>query len=58
MILNKYNIKYYQVFHDKKIKFKTNSNSEEQWKINLIQELLHSRDFEIYEPPNKSEMYF
>ena len=33
-------------------------NNLEQWKINLIRELLHSRDFEIYEPLNKNELEF
>ena len=45
--------------HGKKIKLNTNSdNGRKHWKINLIKELLHSRDYEIYEPLKKNELEF
>ena len=59
LVLGKYHIKYHQIFHGKKIKLNTNSdNGRKHWKINLIKELLHSRDYEIYEPLNKNELEF
>ena len=55
IILNSFNIGYNDIFNAKRIKLKCCSVFYDNWKVNLIKELLHFKDFNEFSVLNQNE---
>ena len=55
IIIEKHNLSYFDLFSGNKIKFATES-LDNCWRVNMIKEILHMRDFGLFDTLDIEEM--